>query len=96
MSFNYYRANHPSKAEFTAEVNKHHKKVFIYDKGHSKGHRSVTNDAHSVVHRIIRKHPHCAEYQFFYRDSQGRIDEMVIKDGQFDSFKAHGLEFFPK
>lgn len=51
------------------------------------GPTSVTNDADTVVaflHQILP----CGldEKQLFYRDTQGRFDELKVKKGAFDGF----------
>ena len=61
--------------------------IFIDDTGGRSGSRTVTNDASFVLKML------CDEYDLknrrvFYKDTQGRIDELVRKDGCFCTFMA--------
>ena len=44
---------------------------------------SVTNDAEAVVLELA---PELDGRRLLYRDSQGQLDEILIKDGQFAGF----------
>jgi len=61
--------------------------IFIEDTGGNHGSRTVTNDAPFVLKKL------CDEYDLknrrvFYKDTEGRIDEIVHKDGCFCAFAA--------
>lgn len=50
--------------------------------------RSVTNDAEKVVADVVQRH---GNKQIFYRDTDGRWDELVHTDGVFERFAPIGL-----
>jgi len=56
--------------------------ITIQDVG---GHRdlTVTNDAEAVVKELI---PRLAGRRLFYYDSEGQMDELLVKDGRFAGF----------
>lgn len=59
--------------------------LVIRDIGHM-DHRSVTNDAENVVADLLRSGFLPAGRRLFYYDSQGQLDEMLIRDGKFAGF----------
>lgn len=49
--------------------------------------RSVTNDADSVVRRVDAQLGSIGRRRLFYRDTTGRFDELVVRDGRFVGFR---------
>lgn len=58
--------------------------VLIQDMGPWNQHKSVTNDAESVVEELA---PGLGDRKLFYIDSDGRTDRLLVKDGKFAGFK---------
>lgn len=50
---------------------------------------SVTNDAENMIADLGTKIP-LAGRRVLYRDTEGRWDELLVKDGRFAGFKAIG------
>lgn len=51
------------------------------------GLKSITNDAEAVVNYLNAVAPNgLGERRIFYRDTQGRFDEIKTKNGAFDGF----------
>jgi hypothetical protein len=48
--------------------------------------KSVTNDAENVVADLIKQGHLPAGRRLLYYDSDGQLDELLIKDGQFVGF----------
>jgi multidrug efflux pump subunit AcrA (membrane-fusion protein) len=60
--------------------------LVIKDVGPWDQHPTVTNDAENVV-RSLAAQGHLPEgRRLFYYDSDGRLDEILVKDGQFVGF----------
>jgi hypothetical protein len=57
--------------------------VTIMDLGPWTIHLTVTNDAERVVEELM---PLLAGRKLYYIDSEGDMDELVIKDGKFAGF----------
>ena len=55
--------------------------VYIKDMG---GNMSITNDAEHVVRTIVKDFG--SLITLFYVDSLGYVDELLIKNGEFDGF----------
>lgn len=69
-------------------------RIVIRDVGPWDQHPSVTNDAENVV-QILTAQSHLPEgRRLLYYDSDGRLDEILVKDGQFIGF-APGPEDLP-
>lgn len=60
---------------------------YIYIEDLDLGNRSVTNDVNNVVADLLGR---LNGRQLYYRDSMGRIDEIVVSDGVFYAFYAVG------
>ena len=65
--------------------------LLIHDLGPWDKYRTITNDAHNVVFELIEKGHFTKQYgrRLFYRDSDGLIHEMVIRNGKFHGFAPH-------
>lgn len=50
-------------------------------------HMSVTNDAEAIVRVLAER---VGNRRLFYYDSEGRLDELLIRDGKFAGFRAGG------
>jgi hypothetical protein len=57
--------------------------VFLVDNCNEAGTMSVTNDAEAVVAAVYANY---TGRRIFYRDTEGRWDELVHKDGVFVDF----------
>ena len=57
--------------------------VFIIDL--DLGNISVTNDAENVVQELAKRYP---GKRIFYRDSMGRVDELLVKKDRFAGYRA--------
>jgi len=60
--------------------------IIIRDVGPWDQHPSVTNDAENVVKELAAQGKLPSGRRLFYYDSDGRLDELIIKDGQFVGF----------
>ena len=49
---------------------------------------TVTNDAEDVVRRLVEEGRLPEGRRLLYYDSEGNLDELVVKDGKFAGFKA--------
>lgn len=49
---------------------------------------SVTNDAERVIDDLLFQYGSVPERRYFYRDTQGVFDELVIDSGRFAGFRA--------
>lgn len=61
--------------------------LIIRDVGHE-NHRSVTNDAENVVADLSLLGWLPPGRRLFYYDSQGQLDELLVRNGKFAGFKA--------
>jgi len=57
--------------------------VILRDDGQGK---SVTNDAEAVVKSVAQKYP---GLRIFYVDTQEKMGELIVKDGEFAGFRNH-------
>jgi hypothetical protein len=48
---------------------------------------TVTNDAEDVVRRLVEEGRLPEGRRLLYYDSEGNLDELVVKDGKFAGFK---------
>ena len=63
-------------------------RVVIRDLGPWDKHPSVTNDVEAVVQELVME-GHLREGQrLYYFDSDGQLDEILVKDGQFLGFAS--------
>ena len=62
-------------------------RLVIRDVVHWDEHPTVTNAAEAVVERLA---PHLNGRRLFYYDSEGRLDELLVKDGRFAGFAPAG------
>lgn len=60
--------------------------IFIIDLNTGK---SITNDAENVVRKINKSYP---GRRIIYRDTDGKWDELVHKEGEFITFKEYSEE----
>lgn len=63
--------------------------VAIYD-DYSGTEMSVTNDAEQVIDAIVSLGINLTGKRVIYRDTDGRWDEMAIRDNQFSAFRPIG------
>ena len=51
------------------------------------GGRSLTNDAHRVIHELNHSLPGgIGSRKVYYRDSMSRYDQLIVKNGEFKRF----------
>ena len=86
------RARHSLQGELDfmraeIQVLRHEPGKFIYvlDVGHNVG-RTVTNDAAYIVELLFSKYGITEETRIFYKDSVGRIDEIIHSGRKFRDF----------
>ena len=60
--------------------------LVIRDVGPWDQHLTVTNDAESVVEELLCSHHLRPGQRLFYYDTEGQLDELVVKDGKFAGF----------
>jgi hypothetical protein len=60
--------------------------LLIQDVGPWDAHLSVTNDAENVILTLVAQGRLPAGRRLFYFDSDGQLDELLIKDGLFAGF----------
>jgi len=60
--------------------------LVIKDVGPWDQHPSVTNDAENVVRSLVAQGHLPEGRRLLYYDSDGRLDEILVKDGQFVGF----------
>ena len=60
--------------------------LVIKDVGPWDQHPTVTNDAENVVRNLVAEGHLPEGRRLFYFDSDGRLDEILVKDGQFVGF----------
>jgi hypothetical protein len=48
---------------------------------------SVTNDVENVVEELVKLHLLDGNRPLYYIDSDGKMDEILIKDGKFADFR---------
>lgn len=60
---------------------------FLLIKDMDRGNRSVTNDAENVVTDLCDR---LRGRKLYYIDTMGQIDEILIRDGEFDGFLPGG------
>lgn len=71
-------------------------KILIRDVGPWSQYPTITNDAENVVAEMIADIKYNGFFiqlgnrRSFYEDSEGKIDELVVRDGKFDGFKSGG------
>ncbi len=65
--------------------------IIIRDVGPWDQHPSVTNDAENVVRELVAKGLLTPGRRLFYYDSDGILDEILIKDGAFAGFAPGGF-----
>lgn len=49
---------------------------------------SVTNDAERVIDDLLYQYGNVPERRYFYRDTQGVFDELLIESGGFSGFRS--------
>lgn len=49
---------------------------------------SVTNEAERVIDDLLHEHGYLPERRYFYRDTMGVFDELVLESGRFSRFAA--------
>ncbi len=59
--------------------------LIIRDVGH-KDHKTVTNDAENVVSDLVANGFLPAGRRLYYYDSEGQLDELIVRDGEFAGF----------
>jgi hypothetical protein len=59
--------------------------LLIQDVGPWDSHKSITNDAESVVAELA---PGLGDRKLFYVDSEGDTDRLLVVDGKFAGFKS--------
>jgi hypothetical protein len=67
------------------------KRLLIRDLGPWDKFQSVTNAAESVVEELVIAGRLLPNQKLLYYDSEGRVDELLVKDGKFAGF-APGME----
>jgi hypothetical protein len=63
--------------------------MIIRDIGANSGYMSVTNAAEAVVAELL---PTLNGRRLYYYDSDGSLDELLIKDNKFNGFRMGGPE----
>lgn len=58
--------------------------MIIRDEGPHDRHATITNDAENVVKDLA---PKLGKRRLLYVDSEGEMDELVVKDGKFVGFR---------
>lgn len=77
-----FMSKRPRRARFfVSDANP--ERVLIVDVGPWSEHPTITNDAEGVVADMV---PHLNGRRLYYQDSEGDVDELVIKDGKFEGF----------
>ncbi len=64
--------------------------VIIKDLGPWDQHPTVTNDAEGVVKRIVLGGYLRLGQRLYYSDSEGDVDELLVRDGKFAGFSFGG------
>lgn len=49
---------------------------------------SITNEAERVIDDLLYEYGNVPDRRYFYRDTQGVFDELVIECGRFSCFRA--------
>ena len=62
------------------------KPLLIRDLGPWDKHMSITNGAEDVVRRLVAAGRLPEGRRLFYYDSEGQLDEILVKDGKFAGF----------
>jgi hypothetical protein len=62
------------------------KPLFIRDVGPWDSHRSVTNDAEHVIKELVEQRKLPPGRRLLYWDTDNRLDELLVKDGEFVGF----------
>jgi len=75
------------RAQFSVFYHEAGKCIFIEDTGHRAG-RSVANDAEYVIERLYLEYGLADGTRIFYKDSGGRVGEMLHSGKKFAGFKA--------
>lgn len=57
--------------------------------------KSITNDAEDIIHHLKLFMP-LKKRRVFYKDTDGRIDEIVLKKGEFSHFQNGDPEIIRK
>ena len=76
------------RANFDVERDVPGEPLVIRDLGPWNRFMTITNDAEAVVEVLVERGSLPAGRRLFYRDSDGRLDEIVIREGKFWSFRA--------
>ena len=61
--------------------------ILLQDEGPWDKFQTITNAAEEVVAELA---PTLAGRRLFYADSEGQVDELLVKDGAFAGFKPGG------
>lgn len=72
------------------EVERTPEVLVIRDVGPHTRHPTVTNDAEEVVRRLHAALALPAGRRLFYYDSEGQLDELLVRDGVFAGFAPGG------
>lgn len=67
--------------------------LLISDNCNKENTMSITNDAENVI-KFLYKNKILKNKRLFYIDSEGRIDELLHKDGKFINFKSGFNDFY--
>ena len=73
-------------------------RLVLLDVGPWDQYPTITNDAEGVVERVVRGESGkgLGNRRLFYVDSEGLIDELLVRDGKFAGFKAGVAPIFPQ
>lgn len=66
--------------------------LILRDLGPWAKHPTITNDAENVVSDLV---PRLGARRLLYIDSEGRVDELLVKDGKFAGFAAGPVDMQP-
>ena len=62
-------------------------RIVLRDLGPWDKYMTITNAAESVIEELSRSHLLVGDRRVFYYDSEGTLDELLVKDEQFAGFK---------
>ena len=84
----------PRQANYEIVENKHASggPLTIRDLGPWDKHPSVTNVAEEVVTELVAGGALHVDQRLFYYDSEGQLDEIVVRAGRFVGFRFDGLQ----
>lgn len=74
------------KANYVTVMQGDSNRLLIRDIGPWDTHPSVTNDAENVVQELVREGMLPVGRRLFYYDSDGQMDEILVKGGTFVGF----------